>query len=38
LWGAVCGEMRSSILHISSFWYFDHFRMGEPPPMAAYCF
>ena len=38
LWGAVCGDIWSRILHISEDWYSDHLRMGEPPPMAAYCF
>jgi hypothetical protein len=38
LCGAVAGEVWSNILHISAAWCSDHFRMGDPPPIAAYCF
>ena len=38
LCGAVSGEIRSRILHISDDWNSDHFRIGEPPPIASYCF
>lgn len=38
LWGAVSGEISSSILHISSHWYSDHLRIGDPPPISEYCF
>ena len=38
LWGAVSGETLSSILHISVHWSSDHFRIGDPPPIEAYCF
>ena len=34
LCGAVSGDIWSSILHISDDWCSDHFRMGEPPPIA----
>lgn len=30
------GRISSKTLHISSPWMFVHFKMGEPPPIAAY--
>ncbi len=36
LCGALSGHLSSRSLHISSLWYSDHLRIGEPPPMAAY--